>query len=224
MTKDFRICETIETIKTIGGSAATTEDLLTILIKNREKAKKILNQAPGIFEGSCSYDGLKGIAIKNINDLVYIGLTEKEATTLTAAIELGKRVCRLQENETMHIQTPADAAQYFQTRIKDETHEKFFVMMLNTKNCVIQVKQISEGSLTSSIVHPREIFAPAVVNHAACIVIAHNHPSTNPHPSPEDRNLTNAVEKAGETLGIPLLDHVIIGGNQYYSFKEHGDL
>lgn len=86
------------------------------------------------------------------------------------------------------------------------------------------MKQISEGSLTSAVVHPREVFAPAVINHAACILVAHNHPSGDPYPSTEDRHLTEALNTAGEALGIPVLDHVVIGDGRYYSFKEHGDL
>ena len=97
-------------------------------------------------------------------------------------------------------------------------------MLLNTKNRVIRIKQIAEGSLTSAVVHPREVFASAVTAHAACILAAHNHPSGDPYPSTEDRNLTKALEEAGNVLGIPLLDHIVIGDGRYYSFKEHGDL
>ena len=109
-------------------------------------------------------------------------------------------------------------------RMRNDSHEKFAVVLLNTKNRVIRVQQIAEGSLTSAVVHPREVYAPAIVNHAACIIVAHNHPSGDPYPSTEDRNLTTALEKAGDLIGIPLLDHMIIGDGTYYSFKEHGDI
>jgi DNA repair protein RadC len=109
-------------------------------------------------------------------------------------------------------------------RLRHETHEKFIVVLLNTKNRVIQIQQIAEGSLSSAVVHPREIYAPAVVNHAACVLVAHNHPSGDPYPSDEDRRLTASLEDAGRVLGIPLLDHVVIGDGRYYSFKEHGGI
>lgn len=98
------------------------------------------------------------------------------------------------------------------------------MILLNTKNRVIRCQQIAEGSLTSAVVHPREVYAPAVAAHAASILVAHNHPSGDPYPSSEDRNLTLSLSKAGDFLGIPLMDHVIIGDGNYYSFKEHGGI
>ena len=86
------------------------------------------------------------------------------------------------------------------------------------------MKQVAEGSLTSAVVHPREVYAHAVTAHAAAILVAHNHPSGDPYPSHEDRSLTQALNDAGNVLGIPVLDHVVIGDGSYYSFKEHGDL
>ena len=97
-------------------------------------------------------------------------------------------------------------------------------MLLNTKNRIISIRQISEGSLTSAVVHPREVYAPAIVAHAAAILVAHNHPSGDPYPSIDDRNLTAALSKAGDFIGIPLMDHIIIGNGRYYSFKERGDV
>lgn len=151
-------------------------------------------------------------------------VTEEQASALLAAMELGKRIIQSESLKAEHIVTPSDAAQFIMSRLRHETHEKFLVILLNTKNRVIRVIQIAEGSLTSAVVHPREIYAPAVVNHAASILVAHNHPSGDPYPSEEDRKLTVALEKAGNILGIPLLDHVIIGDGRHYSFKEHGGL
>ncbi len=106
---------------------------------------------------------------------------------------------------------------------KSPTHERFLAVLLNTKNRIISIRQISEGSLTSAVVHPREVYAPAIVAHAAAILVAHNHPSGDPYPSIGDETLTIALTKAGDTIGIPLLDHLIIGDGRYYSFKEHGN-
>ena len=100
--------------------------------------------------------------------------------------------------------------------------EHFQVILLNSKGKVIKIVNISTGSLNASVVHPREAFSPAIVNHAAAIVAVHNHPSGDPTPSREDRDLTQRLLKSGEILGIPMVDHIIIGDSIYYSFKEHG--
>ena len=151
-------------------------------------------------------------------------VTDEQASAVLAAIELGKRIAQAGALDREHVASPGDAARFLMGRMRNETREKFMVMLLNTKNRVIQVLQVAEGSLTSAVVHPREVFAPAIVNHAACILVAHNHPSGDPYPSTEDRKLTQALDEAGHILGIPLLDHLVIGDGCYYSFKEHGDL
>lgn len=149
-------------------------------------------------------------------------VTDEQASAVLAAMELGKRIVQAGTLDREHIASPGDAARFLMGRMRNETHEKFVVVLLNTKNRVIHVQQVAEGSLTSAVVHPREVYAPAIVNHAACIMVAHNHPSGDPYPSTEDRNLTTALAEVGNVVGIPLLDHIVIGDGQYYSFKEHG--
>lgn len=156
--------------------------------------------------------------------MVRYEVTDDQASAVLAAMELGKRIVKAVTLDREHIASPGDAAQYLMARMRNDTHEKFVVVLLNTKNRVIQVQQVAEGSLTSAVVHPREVYAPAIVNHAACILVAHNHPSGDPYPSTEDRNLTNVLEEAGKMIGIPLMDHLVIGDGNYYSFKEHGEI
>ena len=224
MAKDFRIAESMETMENSGAASITTEDLLAIILNSREKAARLLHQEKTLFVGQI--DGLHCLARnQDFDALKYLGgLSNAEAARILAAIELGKRIANASALETDHITSPGTAAQLLMSRMRNETHEKFVVMLLNTKNRVIRIRQIAEGSLTSAVVHPREVFAPAVTAHAACILVAHNHPSGDPYPSTEDRNLTKALEEAGNVLGIPLLDHIVIGDGQYFSFKEHGAL
>ncbi len=151
-------------------------------------------------------------------------VTEEQASALLAAMELGRRITQAGTLDAERITSPGEAAHYLMGRLRYETHERFLVVLLSSKNRIMQIVKIAEGSLTSAVVHPREIYAPAVVNHAACILVAHNHPSGDPYPSEEDRKLTVALEEAGKILGIPLLDHVVIGDGRYYSFKEHGGI
>lgn len=105
-------------------------------------------------------------------------------------------------------------------RLRYAKKEQFIVILLDSKNRVIGTELVSEGTLTDSLVHPREVFRPAILQHAASIVVAHNHPSGDPHPSEEDCDLTQTLTEAGKTLSIPVLDHLIIGDGTYYSFQE----
>ena len=223
MKKDFRICESMETMETMGASAVTTEDLLTIILGNREKAAKLLHQEETLFTGV--KDGLSCIAEEDYDGLKYRGdLTKSEAARILASIELGKRIAHMPDTDCTHITSPSDAAKYMMSRLRYETHEKFYVMMLNTKNRVIRVKQISEGSLSSAIVSPQCVYSAAVTAHSSAIIVFHNHPSKITNKSYEDLNLTNALVAAGEVLSIKMLDHIIIGGENFYSFREHGDI
>ena len=106
-------------------------------------------------------------------------------------------------------------------RLRYAAKEQFVVILLNNKNKVIGTEVVSEGSLSSSIVHPREVFVPAILHHAAAIMVAHNHPSGDPKPSIEDEEVTRQLLRSGKVLGIPMIDHVIIGDGNYYSFLEN---
>lgn len=220
MAKDFRICESMETMETMGASAVTTEDLLAIILGNREKAHKLLHQDETLFTGV--KDGLSCIAGEDYDGLKYRGgLSKTEASRLLCAIELGKRIAHAPANDMAHITSPESAVSYLAKQLRYENHEKFYVMMLNTKNRVIRIKQISEGSLSSSLVHPREVLSAIITAHSASFIVFHNHPSMiDANPSKEDIALVKSLKDAAELIGIPLLDSIIISGSNYYSFKE----
>jgi len=116
---------------------------------------------------------------------------------------------------------PADVFlnQRLQKEFRNADREKFIAVHLNTKNQIISYEVVSVGSLNASIVHPREVFKGAILSNAASVVLCHNHPSGDPNPSKEDKQLTNRLEKAGKILGIEVLDHVIFAGSNFYSFK-----
>src|SRR5438093_93583 len=122
------------------------------------------------------------------------------------------------------IRSSADAGALVHAYLADVDREHFVVLMLDTKNKVIAISTVSIGSLNASIVHPREVFKPAILSNAAAIILAHNHPSGQPHPSQEDRVLTVRLVAAGKLLGISVLDHVIIGDgtSTYFSFADEG--
>ena len=152
------------------------------------------------------------------------GLGRAKAALIIAALELGRRIAGAEPLVRDSITSPEDGVALLMPRLRYESKEHFLVVLLNSKNKVLDVEQISEGSLNSSVVHPREVFAPAVLHHAAAILTAHNHTYGDPTPSKEDKDLTNTLVQAGKYMGIPVLDHIIIGDAKYFSFKEHSYL
>lgn len=204
-----------------GAEVLSNTELLAILINTGTKEKSALDIARDLTseEGLLNNLGLK----RSPQELAKIkGLGPAKAVKIIAALELGKRAAYANSLAKAGIGSPEDGAMLLMPRLRYENNEHFLAVLLNSKNKVINIEQISEGSLTASVVHPREVFAAAVVNHAAALLVAHNHPSGDPTPSREDRNLTDVLSKAGDIMGIPLLDHLIIGDATYFSFKEHG--
>lgn len=120
--------------------------------------------------------------------------------------------------------SPKDAAAVLMLLLQDEPAEVFAILCLTTKNRVIAYHEVSRGTLDSTPVHPRELFKAALLSNCAAIVLSHNHPSGDPAPSADDCDLTRRLVAAGELLGIPVLDHIIVGDNCYYSFMESGRL
>ena len=122
------------------------------------------------------------------------------------------------------VSSPEDARDLFQKFLEDMDKEYFIVACLNTKNEVNSIEIVSVGSLNSSIVHPREVFKSAILSNAASIIVCHNHPSEHTTPSKEDLSITERLIEVGIIIGIPVIDHIILGGNQFYSFKERGKI
>ena len=214
--ENLQICEKIETM---GITEVNAEDLLSLLIGNRDKARHLLHDY-SLFttEQNC----LAALRKFKLADFKYYGLTDLEAIRIYAAIQLGAKV-NSAHSDAYRVTCPADGAKLLMDRLKGETNERFLIVLLSTKNRVIKIREISHGSLTSAVVHPREVFCQSILGHAASIIVAHNHPSGDPYPSSEDRQLTRALVDAGSIVGIPVLDHLVIGENCYYSFKEHSD-
>ena len=117
---------------------------------------------------------------------------------------------------------PEDAADYAMPRFRFEQREHFAVILMNVKNHILSMPVVSVGSLTASVVHPREVFKLAIQQTAASMILVHNHPSGDPNPSREDINITNRLVQVGKLMDIPVLDHIILGDNKYISLKEKG--
>lgn len=167
--------------------------------------------------------GVAGLAKCGVDELCRIsGIGPAKAAQLKAAIELGRRAMAEPLSTGTRVTCSGDLFKHFHPSLRDLKHEVFKVVLLDAKNTVLKESTVSEGSLTLSIVHPREVFALAVRESAAAVIFLHNHPSGDPTPSLEDRQLTDRLLAAGQVLGIRVLDHVIMGDGRYVSFADQG--
>ena len=203
-----------------GATALTDAELVAILLRTGIAEKSAIDIASELTADGGLYKRLAGIT--RLNELTNIkGLGQAKAATVLAALEIGRRIASAKPIEKIHLSCPQDVAEFLMPRLRYAAKEQFVVILLNNKNKVIGTEVVSEGSLSSSIVHPREVFAPAILHHAAAIMVAHNHPSGDPKPSIEDEEVTRQLLRSGKVLGIPMIDHVIIGDGNYYSFLEN---
>lgn len=168
-------------------------------------------------------EGLKGLANRSLEELCAIrGVGPAKAAQIKAAIELGKRVLSTPLHNGTRITNSQSVFAHYYPLLRDLRREVCKVILLDAKHAVIRDLTISEGSLTTSVVHPREVFNEAVRESAAAVIVLHNHPSGDPQPSAEDRTLTARLQEAGAILGIQVLDHIIIGDGRYVSFADEG--
>lgn len=210
-----------EKLLNFGSEVLTNSELIAILINNGTKNKSAIDLAKELlgkhenklFELTrCEVDSFKSLD----------GIGDAKAATLAAAFELGKRIKIENLNIKDKITSPDKIGQYFIQKLASETVEKFFAIYLSTANKIIKEKQITSGTLNASLVHPREVFKTAVSVSANSIILVHNHPSGNTRPSNADIEVTNQLVKAGKMMDIHILDHLIIAGNTYFSFKSEG--
>lgn len=203
-----------------GAATLTDAELIAILLRTGTAEKSAIDIAGELTADGGLYKHLAGIT--RLHELTNIkGLGQAKAATVLAALEIGRRIASAKPIEKIHFSCPQDAAEFLMPRLRYAAKEQFVVVLLNGRNKVIGTELVSEGSLSNSIVHPREVFAPALLKHAAAVMVAHNHPSGDPKPSNEDRDITSMLVRSGKVLGVPLLDHLIIGDGTYYSFLEH---
>ena len=213
-----------EAIERYGASNLSNKQLLTVLLNGNKKL-------PALFEEDYLSDNTDQLDILEIAGLTFEelksrgNLTDGEAARIISGIEIGIRVATANERkERIKINDPSDAAKLLQKRLQFLNHEELVVILLNAKHEVIGSRLISRGALTSSIVDPREVFSYAISKHACFVIVGHNHPSGHSSPSKEDELFTGILEASGKILGIQLLDSIIIGRGEYFSFQEDGRL
>lgn len=203
----------------------STEELISILTDIDVDAFKQANES--ILQAADGKKICETMELATYGELPAKKVTALQSMKFAAIMELVKRTQISTSKKINQIHGPEDVAHYLLPLFGNENKEHFVVLFLNTKHHIIKHEVISIGSLSASVVHPREVFEAACKNHAAAIIVAHNHPSGDTTPSREDIAVTDRLVKAGKIMDIPVLDHVIIGSNgsgRYCSLKEKGEI
>ena len=207
-----------ERLLSFGVTNLSNEELISIILGCGTKGLNVKDVARNILFDIKNISNLK---YSTINRLIKIkGVGKVKAINLLASIELGKRVYNNNDKISIKLNNSSKIFEFFKNKFLGEKQEKFYVILLDNYNNLIDYKLLFIGSLDFSMVSPREIFKTALLNDSKNIVLMHNHPSNNVYPSKEDIYLTNKLVQLGKELGINVIDHIIIGSNKYYSFYE----
>lgn len=210
-----------EKMMTKGADSLSDSEILAIIINNGTRGKSAIDLSKELLN----------LAENDISRLVNLdyatiqtikGIGPAKAVSIAASLELAKRFKIRSFGDMKVYRSPEEIAQFFIPEFHGFRTEVFFALLLNSSNQIIKRVNISTGSLNSSIVHPREVFRSAIVESAASIIVLHNHPSGNPNPSNEDKEITRNLVEVGNIMKIKVLDHLIIAGNTFYSFAREG--
>lgn len=209
-----------ERMLTEGPGALNSAELLAVLLRTGSPTRSALEVATELL---CAHGTVERLAAATPHELRRTsGVGEVKALHLLAAFELGRRLGAQPARRRPLVRTPADAASLLMPHLRFQETERFWVVLLNTKNEVLERIEISKGGLASSPVHPREVFKAAVKAGAAGVILIHNHPSGDPTPSGADLAITTRLSRAGGVMGIPIIDHIIVGDGSFVSLRERG--
>ena len=201
-----------------GVESLSNEELLSIIIKTGTKNISVKELSRNILKELNNINDLKDITINKLINIKGIG--KVKAIEIIASIELGKRVYIQNNKEEVTLNNSSKIYEYFRNIFINEKQENFYAIYLNTKSKLISYKLLFKGTINTSCVHPREIFKYAFLESAYSVVVIHNHPSGDPTPSKMDDELTQVLFDIGKVMSLPILDHIIIGNNKYYSYYE----
>lgn len=205
-----------------GAASLSDSELLAILINTGSGKQSALDLAKKLVREFGSLKKLAGLSVADLKQRKFKGIGKAKAVTIAAAFEIARRIEKEPRDASAPIRTPEDVAKIFIPRMRDLKQEEFRVICLNSANKIITDRIITKGLLNSSLTHPREVFREAILEHAASVILLHNHPSGNKEPSREDIQITKQLVEAGKIIGIEVHDHIIIAGDDYTSMMERG--
>ena len=209
-----------ERIARQGADPLTVEELIGLMLGGSERHMEGARMLLRRFDGN-----LARMAGESAQTLALTpGMSLRDGCQAAAALELARRWAEFLPTQKMKFQGPEHVADFLRPSLRGVQQEMLWAMCLDTKNVITHWKALTVGTLNASLIHPREVYRYAIENASAGIILAHNHPSGDPTPSPEDINITRRIAQAGKLLDIPLLDHVIVADNSFRSLKEDGHL
>lgn len=209
-----------ERLTALGPEALSEQELVCCILGRGIAGESVLVTAQRLLS---AFGTVRGIAEASVEQLATIrGVGVAKAVQLKAAAELARRIAKPSAQRLQTVETAEEAAAFIRPYLVDKKKEHFVALLLDSRHRVIRLSPIAVGSLSASLVHPREVFREAIAASAACMIIAHNHPSGDPEPSDHDITLTKRLLQAGKLLGIEVLDHLIVGSHRPVSLKALG--
>jgi len=204
----------------LGSESLSDAQLLAILLRTGRRKSSALDLACHLLDQCGGLAALKQLSVAELCSMKGIG--PAKAAQIQASLELGRRSLAQPLNLGFRVSSSRDIYRHYYPLLRDMKKETFKLLLFDGKNRLLKDITVSTGSLSLNIVHPREVFKPAVRESAASIILLHNHPSGDSSPSPEDRELTRRLAEAGRIMGVKVLDHIVIGDGTYYSFADQG--
>jgi DNA repair protein RadC len=211
-----------ERLDTLGPAALSDAELIALLLRTGDRGADALSVANDLLELQGGLQGLSSAASSELRRSAGIG--PAKSASVRVALEIGRRLAGRRLSAGSVIRSPSDVYRHFHPSLRDARQERFVVVLLDARQRVLRSEVVSQGTLTASLVHPREVFRPALRDAAAALVLVHNHPSGDPTPSAEDREVTSRLARAGEILGIRVVDHVVVAERGFCSLREEGAL